>query len=168
MSNFAHELINLGFSQIFELEYEDEESEGGYGSSHTWGTYVAKKGEQFERFTLHEYARFGFNAKRRVSISDEKVISEEEHAAATIGKEQIDTPERIRQVQEESEKLKLRIKAEHQLNGIDHKCPTCGAHMLWKGGNYGPFWGCSKYPNCKRTIQMSAAEKKLYQQHAGE
>ena len=31
------------------------------------------------------------------------------------------------------------------------KCPLCGAPMVLRKGKNGPFWGCSKYPECKAT-----------------
>ena len=168
MGHFLHELIDLGFSQIYELEYTFTESEAGYGSHHAWGTYLAKKGVQFERVTIHERARYGFGARRNVDVSDEHVISEQEFIEATKDKEQIDTPERVKEIHEFNEKRKHRLDAEFQLNEIEHKCPACGENMTLRSGKYGGFWGCSHYPNCRGTLKMSAKEKKLYQQYAGE
>ena len=31
------------------------------------------------------------------------------------------------------------------------KCPLCSAPMVLRNGKNGPFWGCSKYPECKAT-----------------
>ena len=31
------------------------------------------------------------------------------------------------------------------------KCPLCGAPMVLRKGKNGPFWGCSKYPECRGT-----------------
>jgi replicative superfamily II helicase len=33
-------------------------------------------------------------------------------------------------------------------------CPGCGSPMRKRSGKFGPFWGCSRYPDCKRTVQM--------------
>lgn len=30
-------------------------------------------------------------------------------------------------------------------------CPKCGAGMVKRSGQYGDFWGCSRYPNCRGT-----------------
>lgn len=30
----------------------------------------------------------------------------------------------------------------------EHQCPKCGSMMLQREGRYGPFLGCSKYPEC--------------------
>jgi very-short-patch-repair endonuclease len=34
-------------------------------------------------------------------------------------------------------------------------CPRCSAKMILRKGRYGPFYGCSKYPYCKGTRQLS-------------
>jgi DNA topoisomerase I len=31
----------------------------------------------------------------------------------------------------------------------DKKCEKCGAPMVKKTGKFGPFYGCSNYPECK-------------------
>jgi hypothetical protein len=36
-------------------------------------------------------------------------------------------------------------------------CPKCGAKMMLRRGRYGQFYGCSKYPYCKGTRQLSGA-----------
>ena len=33
----------------------------------------------------------------------------------------------------------------------DKKCPSCGGKLILRNGKYGPFYGCSNYPNCKFT-----------------
>lgn len=34
-------------------------------------------------------------------------------------------------------------------------CPTCGAKMNLKSSRYGPFLGCSDYPNCKTVVNLT-------------
>jgi very-short-patch-repair endonuclease len=34
-------------------------------------------------------------------------------------------------------------------------CPKCNAKMILRRGRFGPFYGCSKYPYCKGTRQLS-------------
>lgn len=34
---------------------------------------------------------------------------------------------------------------------LDHPCPDCGSSMVLRDSKYGPFYGCSEYPNCKAT-----------------
>jgi DNA topoisomerase-3 len=31
------------------------------------------------------------------------------------------------------------------------RCPKCGAEMLLRWSRRGPFYGCSRYPECKGT-----------------
>jgi ssDNA-binding Zn-finger/Zn-ribbon topoisomerase 1 len=42
------------------------------------------------------------------------------------------------------------------------KCPDCGSEMIPRSSQYGKFWGCSDYPQCKGTrdsMGMSKAER---------
>ena len=36
----------------------------------------------------------------------------------------------------------------------EEKCPTCGAPMIIKRGRFGPFLGCSTYPDCKTIVAI--------------
>jgi DNA topoisomerase-1 len=36
-----------------------------------------------------------------------------------------------------------------QLEVTEYKCPTCGKFMIKRLGRFGPFLGCSGYPECK-------------------
>lgn len=38
---------------------------------------------------------------------------------------------------------------------IQTLCPQCGAPMKYRKGKFGPFLGCSKYPDCKGIISLS-------------
>ena len=38
----------------------------------------------------------------------------------------------------------------------EHKCPTCGKAMILRWGRKGQFLGCSGYPECKTTMNLSA------------
>lgn len=33
-------------------------------------------------------------------------------------------------------------------------CPECGAPMTIRQGRYGPFWGCTRYPDCNGTLPI--------------
>ncbi len=37
----------------------------------------------------------------------------------------------------------------------DHNCPNCGKVLLLKGGRFGPFLGCSDYPECKTILNVN-------------
>lgn len=36
-----------------------------------------------------------------------------------------------------------------------HNCPKCGKPMLVRGGRFGPFLGCSDYPECKTVLNLT-------------
>ncbi len=38
-----------------------------------------------------------------------------------------------------------------------HHCPKCESTMVWRTGNFTPFWGCSRYPSCRSTLKHSGA-----------
>lgn len=55
----------------------------------------------------------------------------------------------------------------------EHDCPTCGAKMNLKSSRFGPFLGCSKYPECKTIINLTkegtpAPEDRPYQEDCPE
>jgi len=37
---------------------------------------------------------------------------------------------------------------------LEPKCPLCKSDMRRRDGKFGSFWGCTKYPECKGTIQV--------------
>lgn len=38
-------------------------------------------------------------------------------------------------------------------------CPSCGAPMVLRTSRYGPFYGCTKYPNCKTSFDQKDLPK---------
>ena len=34
-----------------------------------------------------------------------------------------------------------------------HHCPKCEAVMIWRTGDFKPFWGCSTYPRCRGVLR---------------
>jgi DNA topoisomerase-1 len=53
-----------------------------------------------------------------------------------------------------SEKVQAKIdQGEKQIDG--KKCPKCGAKLKVVNGKFGPFIGCSKYPDCKYMEKIS-------------
>ncbi len=53
---------------------------------------------------------------------------------------------------EASEKME-RVKVEPK--ETDEVCPNCGSKMLLREGRFGPFLGCSAYPQCKTIISIN-------------
>ncbi len=41
------------------------------------------------------------------------------------------------------------------------KCPLCNSEMKLRVSQYGEFWGCSKYPNCKGKLQIGIIPNNL-------
>jgi hypothetical protein len=43
------------------------------------------------------------------------------------------------------------------LNSKVHHCPKCEAPMVWRTGDFTPFWGCSTYPRCRGKLNHAGA-----------
>ena len=43
------------------------------------------------------------------------------------------------------------------LKGGDPHCPKCESPMVWRTGNFTPFWGCSTYPRCRGILKHTGA-----------
>ncbi|CBV43924.1 DNA topoisomerase III [Halomonas elongata] len=39
-------------------------------------------------------------------------------------------------------------------------CPECGAPMKKRKNDYGSFWGCTKYPDCKGMVKIGSGKKR--------
>lgn len=37
---------------------------------------------------------------------------------------------------------------------MSFECPDCGAEMRLRRSDYGPFFGCSNYPKCKKIVKI--------------
>lgn len=46
-------------------------------------------------------------------------------------------------------------------------CPSCGSAMVLRHSEYGEFWGCSDFPQCRGTRPLATAESPLAQVAAG-
>jgi DNA topoisomerase-1 len=44
----------------------------------------------------------------------------------------------------------------------DQSCPQCGASMILRHGKFGPFLGCSKYPDCKGIVNIPKKGELIY------
>ena len=45
----------------------------------------------------------------------------------------------------------------------DQPCPTCGARMVLRHGRFGPFLGCSRYPECNGIVNVPKKGEQSYQ-----
>lgn len=55
-------------------------------------------------------------------------------------------------ISDKEEDMKEDIKNHDRPKGI--RCPKCGKALVKRNGKYGPFLGCSGYPNCKHTQSL--------------
>ncbi len=51
----------------------------------------------------------------------------------------------------------IEVKARENQKAVEYAqgklCPRCGSAMVLRGGRYGKFYGCSRYPYCKGTLK---------------
>lgn len=45
----------------------------------------------------------------------------------------------------------------------DQNCPTCSSPMVLRHGRFGPFLGCSKYPECKGIVNIAKKGEQVFQ-----
>jgi hypothetical protein len=43
------------------------------------------------------------------------------------------------------------------LNSRERHCPKCESTMIWRQGNFTPFWGCSAFPRCRGKLNHAGA-----------
>ncbi len=53
---------------------------------------------------------------------------------------------------EHIESVKSKIQT-HDMAIMSGVCPRCSGHLVYRNGKFGPFMGCSNYPNCKFTAK---------------
>ncbi len=40
------------------------------------------------------------------------------------------------------------------LDSRNRRCPKCESPMIWREGNFTPFWGCSRFPRCRGRLSQ--------------
>ena len=57
------------------------------------------------------------------------------------------------------EKGNIIVETTHEVGREEGTCEICGKPMVTKNGKFGPFLGCSGYPECKNTQDIRSKEK---------
>ena len=52
-------------------------------------------------------------------------------------------------ITELEEDYKEMMKYDREIKESIYKCPECGGRLVSRKSKYGPFLGCSNYPNCR-------------------
>ncbi|MBI3774154.1 MAG: topoisomerase DNA-binding C4 zinc finger domain-containing protein, partial [Gammaproteobacteria bacterium] len=52
------------------------------------------------------------------------------------------------------------VNAHDDKNTPARTCPGCGKPMRMRKGSSGPFWGCSGYPDCKKTLPAEGKKRR--------
>ncbi len=53
-------------------------------------------------------------------------------------------------------RLKVQIRQAYKRAAVVRYCPECGSLMRYRKGKYGPFYGCTSYPDCKHIDEVEA------------
>lgn len=91
-----------------------------------------------------KYVDYDFTAEMESNL--DKIEEAEQRWDKMISEFYKDFSENLKKAQSELQKVEIKS---------EHNCPTCGKPMIMKGGRYGPFLGCSDYPNCKTVINLT-------------
>ncbi|MBI2996069.1 MAG: type I DNA topoisomerase [Candidatus Melainabacteria bacterium] len=91
-----------------------------------------------------KYVDYDFTAEMELSL--DKIEEAKQKWNKMISDFYVGFSETLKKAQ--SELLKVEIKSEYN-------CPKCGKPMLLRGGRFGPFLGCSDYPECKTVINLN-------------
>jgi len=97
---------------------------------------------------------------------EEEVVSVEVCHECAARQRQIDAliKERARlqkQLSALSRKIPTRKASGDKFKGKKLHCPQCDAPVVERKGWRGiPFWGCSRYPKCKGSLQHDRSDKK--------
>ena len=69
-----------------------------------------------------------------------------------VGEERVSTIEDFKLTKEERIKKSEEIRRKYINESVRYgHCPNCGGHLIKKRGEYGLFWACSTYPDCRFT-----------------
>lgn len=163
-SEFLEEYVNRGLTEIFITDYDHKEERSGYQNEHTTETVVAKHHNTFVTCSVSLDIDFNpYRPSRDLSVSVPRPISETTYVAAIKGKERVDTPEALNELQKEKELRQKKQKAQNALDASAPSCPTHGKLVIRQNSKTKEnFWGCARYPNCRVTSPFTAEHRRLY------
>lgn len=92
-----------------------------------------------------KYLDYDFTAKMEATLDEIEEAKQKWHKMLADFYE--DFNKNLKKAQEDIKNLEIKS---------EHKCPNCGKPMLLKGGRFGPFLGCSDYPECKTVMNLTA------------
>jgi hypothetical protein len=161
MSSFIENLITEGYCNIVSESCESHEEESGFQTEYTERLFVAERGQgEYVRISVTEKKEFGPRGKISCDKSAQP-ISEDEYNRIAGTKPRLDTEEvrtrmaEVRRRDDEQQALKK------QLRDSAPRCSDHNVKMRLKVGMYGKFWGCPKYPACRKTAQLSPEQQHL-------
>ena len=91
-----------------------------------------------------KYVDYDFTAQMEINLDE--VEEAKQKWKTMISDFYGDFATNLKKAQEEIQKVQIKT---------EHSCPTCGKPMLLRGGRFGPFLGCSDYPECKTVLNLS-------------
>ncbi len=139
-------LRDLGVKGIVRLTSHWKELPGGYQDEITTEEVSCLKEGRYLRMTVVWTKKFFPTNSISAWIQNETPINQEEYEK--IREENggiLDTPEL-------TQAINIRIELERTLRELIPSCPKCGNPMTPRSGKHGDFWGCTRYPKCKGTL----------------
>lgn len=147
------EFLKLGLSKIVRISKWEESPSGRYDGEGSVNVACFHDGEyKTLRVSKTSFMRCG---RIEVSIYNEKIIDEDdyEELADEFGGI-FDTPE----------VMEIHNSKKKQISSLKRRtptCPDCEIKMEMRFGEYGHFWGCLNFPDCRYTIKLYSNKRNI-------
>lgn len=161
---FVGHLLDKGYCNVHIIN-PSHSMHGSFDDEDWLATAVCQKGDQWYQVSLHrwEYLRPYKKINEGTKIDKNPVLLSDADAKSLIQNEsatRLDTPE-YRQKYEDrrrrDEERRNRESAWQEYLGENSPaCPGCDSKMVLRhnGESGEPFWGCSRYSNCRETRSL--------------
>jgi hypothetical protein len=157
MSEFLQQYVDWGLIDIIFVSSRETEVESGYNLEITSETVVARKDQGFVEVVAQRRVSFAPRAGgSSIGKDSERPITAQEYRAAARGKQILDSPAALAQLQKAKDAIDAGYAREAELRArraplyekfekLTPKCPNCDRPMNLKEKGGRSFWACRYY-----------------------
>ena len=161
MSWFIEEYISRELRDIVQLSTDSHEDSGGYQTETKTEVVVARISDgSCVRISAKLETKFGPNGGRKFIFQDSP-ISEKEYADLALRGTPIDLSSATTALAAEATLTAQKKEARALLLSTAPRCTIHDLKMKMKRGPSGEFWGCTKYPACRKTHALTPRQQLL-------